>query len=1011
MRLLILHLSDLHIKSAKDTIFQKQSKIVDAILPTCADISGIIIIVSGDLAFSGRPEEYSAVKILLSQIKESLSEKTEKTVTLITVPGNHDCAFQQDDIRDLVLGQLKSPVAIKPQYVKQCLSVQGNFFSFYGEIRGREISNQLQWIEEEIFEEKKIAIHCFNSAWMSQMHEIPGSLCFPISDIKPVTADLVISVFHHPYAWFSTETAPLFRQLIESTSDIVITGHEHLPDSYSKQRAGSNNQYFEGGVLNESNNPNKSEFAIIVVDFKAKSQKQFRFSWKGQEYIPADGYTPKDLPFNRNAHLLRNAFQLNESFVQKVNDLGATFSHPAKDTIYLDEVFIMPTLKILAKDIEKKGDDRRVRPDNFEQFLFEKSKLVILGDQDSGKTCLAKRTFSFLREKEFVPLIIDGNKITSSQVHRDDFLKLAEKIFNQTYFETEWNRYLQLPMERKVIIIDNFDKVALNPTGKTKFLSILNETFGKLIFFADNVFKVEELTLLGYSDNPFIEFDQLEILPFGYKQRLELIERWIILGREYVYPYSELQRNLDQINKIINSIMGRELIPSYPIYILALLQQVETNRHHATASGSYGHLFDFLITDSLVKRGSSTIDLGILKNYLASLSFSLFKQCKLTISDTEFEAFHAGHCQLYALSIEFKEIKKHFLDCYVIENVHGNYGFKYKYYYTYFVGRYLADHLEKDQVKSAITEMCEKLYREDYANIVIFLSYFSQSEFLFSKIIETCDGLFEKVNPCDFDKDIQFANQLAGGRNHKFSLENKTTKENRAAVAESTDRFEETLNSDDESKVETLSEVNKAFKTIQVTGQLLRSYQGSLEGNQKLVLTQRGNQLGLRTLNYILGIFKDNYAELVKGLQAHLTQKDSKLDEIKAEDRAKYYLFWICQFLGLGITKRVAQAIGNRYLKLTFEELVGNDPTIGNKLIYLCIKLDHFDAFPISEIESLNHQLQGNIFALGVLKIIVLNHLSLFDIDFRLKQRVCTTLGISIAQVQLFELKNSAEKN
>ncbi len=191
MQLLILHLSDIHIKNEREPIFQKVDKLISAILPICSDtsISGILLIVSGVLAFSGKAEEYKVCADLLSRIRDALQEATKKSISFFVVPGNHDCHFQQDDVRDLILGHLKSPSSIKPQYLGSCLEPQTNFFSFYEEMNGHVFQNRLHWIEEQIFEEKKVAIRCINSAWMSQLDESPGTLAFPTNELKSISSD------------------------------------------------------------------------------------------------------------------------------------------------------------------------------------------------------------------------------------------------------------------------------------------------------------------------------------------------------------------------------------------------------------------------------------------------------------------------------------------------------------------------------------------------------------------------------------------------------------------------------------------------------------------------------------------------------------------------------------------------------------------------------------------------------------------------------------------------------
>ena len=104
---------------------------------------------------------------------------------------------------------------------------------------------------------RNVVFRLINSAWQSRMHE-SRSLTLPVSFLAPKfvatpAPDLVVTAFHHPYNWFEPTNGKDLRKLLEAQSDLIITGHEHSADTYTKTGlSGEQNDYIEGGVLQEN---------------------------------------------------------------------------------------------------------------------------------------------------------------------------------------------------------------------------------------------------------------------------------------------------------------------------------------------------------------------------------------------------------------------------------------------------------------------------------------------------------------------------------------------------------------------------------------------------------------------------------------------------------------------------------------------------------------------------------------------------------------------------------------
>src|SRR4030095_10113103 len=128
----------------------------------------------------------------------------------------------------------------------------------------------------------------------------------------------VISVFHHPYAWLSTENGRTFRKYAEENSDIILTGHEHEGVAYTKQAfTGENTTHLEGGVLQDSQYRETSTFNLLLIDTTDKKFRVEQYEWKRDLYTRY--FQSEWRPFLRGKFLLRNEFPISSSFLKELN--------------------------------------------------------------------------------------------------------------------------------------------------------------------------------------------------------------------------------------------------------------------------------------------------------------------------------------------------------------------------------------------------------------------------------------------------------------------------------------------------------------------------------------------------------------------------------------------------------------------------------------------------------------------------------------------------------------------
>ena len=100
---LIVHLSDLHISKQTKGIEDEIKRISDVLESFCRnkdDIKQIIIVVSGDLTYSGDVDEFKMFDEFVKELRAIIKTRIGISPYVLTCPGNHDIQFPKKLTRD-----------------------------------------------------------------------------------------------------------------------------------------------------------------------------------------------------------------------------------------------------------------------------------------------------------------------------------------------------------------------------------------------------------------------------------------------------------------------------------------------------------------------------------------------------------------------------------------------------------------------------------------------------------------------------------------------------------------------------------------------------------------------------------------------------------------------------------------------------------------------------------------------------------------------------------------------
>ena len=1019
MKVLLLHLSDIHIQTADDIILTRVSKIVDAVKNLDPDVRAVVCVLSGDITHSGSEEQFllamNFVSGLKTEIQRHLSVKT--TISFIAVPGNHDCDFSEaSDAREMLLEAVrKTPQRlIDRSFADICLAPQRRFFEFIGAIDmlkqvPDDSRDRRLYAEYRLEQEGAVIVFCCcNTATLSQLHEQPGSLVFPHEIIPKLkgTADVSVGVLHHPHNWIRPDCAHKFQDRLESVTDFIITGHEHTIDKRRAGAGGNENTYLEGGVLQTSGDPAQSEFYSVLIDTVAKKQRIVGFAWKGICYEPLNCEDPQQYhlweDFAQNRFRLNQTFQLQPHFISYLDDPELTLFHQAKGQLRLPDIYVFPDLKRVNLTGEK--TTKIVQGEGVPDFITQNPCLFIIGDDVSGKTALAKRLFHHLRSIGDVPVLIDASHVTLSLKNTQEEI---EACFLKSYQPAALETYRQLDRADRVLIIDNYHRLKLSPRVKVDLLHKLRQHSFRLIVLAHDL----ELTLQDMSEAGDIVTGELPfvcyaILPFSLLRRNRLVEKWLLLSANASHDTAQFVRNLEQLTRTIDTIVGKNYVPAYPAYVLAILQATEAGTEIDLHASTHGYLYELFIKAAIAKRTSS-LAFNVLCAYLSHIAYWMFSRQRKNITVAELRTLHEALHEKYEVLPDFERQTSQLVEMQLIAHHNDSITFRHPYIRYYFLALYFRDHISDPTIADSIRLLASQLYKEECANTLLFLAHLSKEQIILDSLLATAESQYSGCSEAKLEEDVVFLNQLSGTVN-KLKLPERPVAETRREYLESEDAareedlaFEVQQKAAIESENSILGRLNAALKTIQILGQFLKNFPANLDRAQKNRIIFACSKLGKQALGDILGMVKRNESEMLEEMLFLISRRRPGIEPDKLRDRAASAVVALCEIASTGMIHRLSYAIGSNELSTTYDRIFPLHNETIMRLLYVSLQLEHYNHFPEGLIDQEIRLLSKNPFAFRILRCLVARHLAVFPADFRLKQRLANLFDLDYQKVSI----------
>ena len=1018
MKILIVQLSDVHITEHHNPILSRVGNVSDAVKNLDYQLDACFLVVSGDVAFSGQEPEYEIAMDFVGELKHSLDDHlhVKNGVELLVTPGNHDCDLSGSrSVRSTLTSAVTQDPskAEDPGMQEACTDVQANFFSFLEAVSedSLKFDDRLYYEYQYSVDGRDILFRCYNTAWLSQLNEEPAHLIYPVSNIPDERNghDLVVSVFHHPYAWLHPDNARVFKRHVEGSSHIVLTGHEHDQGSYVKlATSGEKNEYIEGGVLQESNEDVASSFNALILDLGQRKQKLFHFSWDGELYSPLPTSKQDWEEFQVDKLLTRRDFEVQQDFEQYLQDPGVTLTHSSKGQLKLVDVFVYPNLREINYDNEY---PQMIKGDFVLDHLLEQTNVFIAGAEKAGKTSLAKILFVEFYKRGFIPIIVPGSRFKAR--YDDKLIDSFYELFQQQYVAGSVERYKQLDKAKRVVILDDLDRLKVTQKYKDRFFDLLQKFCGRTVLLANDLSSQVEELMEGEEKSDFlVKLEQYRIQEFGHVRRERLIEKWFSLSEEDPDKAADLAERLNKAHKILDTVIGKNFVPAFPIFILSMLQSQEAAMAVDTKASTYGYFYELFIKTSLAAT-STAVEYDVKNAYLSFLAYHLFAQRQKSLTVDAFREVHTRYESQYEIKVSFDLMLKELPKAQILQEANSRYGFKYPYIYYYFVANYLSNNVSDPEVRNAINRMSERLYVEEFANILLFVAHLSKHEDVVKPLLANARKLYSDYSPTALERDVDFLNDLDEAVSKVVYLDKGSS--SREEALEKMDEHEEEDNQSDSDLhdldpstaiLDPVLRLNIALKTLQILGQMLKNFPGSIKGDLKYQMAEECYQLGLRSLRALFDLMEERQEDFLTAIVDYMRKESLSRSDEELVKKAKRTMFNIAEIVSYGMIKRVSRSVGTEILTETYRRVLDNNSTPAYSLIDTSIRLDHDVAkFPEEETVSLGDKLKGNPIAISVLRHLVVNHFYLFPAKLKTKQSVCARLGIPYKKVQVVDPK------
>ncbi|MFI8750619.1 hypothetical protein ACIGG6_11550, partial [Vreelandella lionensis] len=238
-------------------------------------------------------------------------------------------------------------------------------------------------------------------------------------------------------------------------------------------------------------------------------------------------------------------------------------------------------------------------------------------------------------------------------------------------------------------------------------------------------------------------------------------------------------------------------------------------------------------------------------------------------------------------------------------------------------------------------------------------------------------------------------------------LEQRRIEDEREKNAHDLDRME-IRNKKYESEIEnlepsdTLARINKAFKGIEILGQIVRNRSASLPKGMLVDLVKEGFDTGLRFLSYFLSISDASKGEVIKIIE-HVLQENPRVSDKDLEKEAKHTYMLLTYGVIFGVLRKISSSMGGVEVEEVCRIVEEESGTPAVKLINQSIHLHFHKRLDFKRITELQKEFRSNPTCKRILRENVIQHTYMFPVEYKDKQKIAQSLNVSMQSQRRIE--------
>lgn len=745
MKILFLHLSDMHIKTKGAASELHISKMLDS-LREMGHFDRMVMIFSGDIAFSGSEAEYAVGSGIITTIFREIKRKKiyKGLIDILCVPGNHDIAYGENPRKVAELQEVYKNYLYK-SYLAEELGRQESFFKFSSKNRC--------FLTPALFDRKfltydgyKIEINMINSAVFSMRDDEDKAFHFIDQDSintlnTPTGSDLVISIMHHAPDWYIDDQKNQLERALLCKSSFIFLGHEHLMgiknNSYNDEAGAF---IHAGGALCYDDDWSKSEFVVGVFDTESNKYMVHQNRWEEDQ----KQYESKIISeiVVKSKPSIEKRLMVCDSYIKEIKT-----EHACAIADSFEKYFVFPRIETDDYD----GDNKKTFLDT-QSFMFEieeKKKVLLVGTNGCGKTTLLKHLFiEFSKDKCVIMCDIDTiKKKESAKIVKTNF----EDIYGMDY--SDYVRFTQLPPEKKVLIIDDIDQIKTQDFEA--YISSLSSEFGYMIFATKNVIDLNIVERMKKALDLEDSITKYKIMPFFADKREELIKKSVILKQE-----KDSSIDVDRTTEIICESVKQQkrFVSLTPEFIVNFVEYYCNNIGTMSNSDStvFSKVFEMNITNALHSSKKNGLTVDKLFRLLSKLAYYAHFEKKYIFTDNDILSVLNAYKEYTDEEISLISFVETITDSQIIVETPGGYKYANRNQLAYFVAKEVNFLYNENGDEASLRYIIRCACFGINADILMFISYITDNTRILQLFLEMTHELTS-----DWDE-FNFTNNLPG---------------------------------------------------------------------------------------------------------------------------------------------------------------------------------------------------------------------------------------------------------